>query len=28
LWIIPAERMKLKLAMKTDETRDHIVPLS
>eukprot|EP00913_Durusdinium_trenchii_P021234 g19947.t1 len=28
LWHIPAERMKLKLDFKGDETRDHLVPLA
>ncbi|WP_208695282.1 MULTISPECIES: integrase arm-type DNA-binding domain-containing protein [unclassified Mesorhizobium] len=28
LWQVPAERMKLRLQHKDDETRDHLVPLS
>ncbi len=28
LWTVPAARMKLRLHMKADETRDHLVPLS
>ena len=28
VWCIPAARMKLKLERKSDETRDHLVPLS
>ncbi|WP_100960426.1 integrase arm-type DNA-binding domain-containing protein [Bosea sp. FBZP-16] len=28
MWLIPAARMKLKLRQKSDEARDHLVPLS
>ncbi len=28
LWLVPAARMKLKLAQKQDEARDHLVPVT
>ena len=28
MWTVPAERMKMRLHFKSDEARDHLVPLS